>query len=64
MIIGVPKEIRDKEKRIALTPEGAKQLVSVGHKVLVERGGGVGQSKSRTSMVPVRPACPGSPLED
>ncbi len=42
MIVGVPKEIRDKESRIALTPEGAKQLASVGHEVLVERSGGLG----------------------
>jgi alanine dehydrogenase len=46
MIIGVPKEIKDKENRIALTPEGAKQLVSAGHEVLVEKGGGVGSGFS------------------
>ena len=46
MILGVPKEIRDKENRIALTPEGAKQLVSVGHKVLVEKSGGAGSGFS------------------
>lgn len=46
MIIGAPKEIRDKENRIALTPEGAKQLVSAGHQVLVERSGGVGSGLS------------------
>ncbi|MBI4452251.1 alanine dehydrogenase [Candidatus Woesearchaeota archaeon] len=42
MIIGIPKETKDKENRIALTPEGAKQLVSKGHKVLVEKNAGAG----------------------
>ncbi len=46
IIIGVPKETKDKENRIALTPEGAKQLVSKGHKVLVERNAGVGSGFS------------------
>ena len=42
MIIGVPKEIKDKENRVALTPGGAYALVVAGHRVLVERGAGEG----------------------
>lgn len=42
MIIGVPKEIKAQENRIALTPAGADALVRAGHKVLVEKGGGLG----------------------
>ena len=42
MIISIPKEVKDKETRVALTPEGAKQLVSSGNEVLVEKGAGVG----------------------
>jgi alanine dehydrogenase len=42
MIIGVPKEIMNQEFRVALTPDGAKSLVSAGHIVLVERGAGAG----------------------
>ncbi len=42
MIIGIPKEIKDKENRVALTPEGAKQLVSNSHKVFIERNAGAG----------------------
>ena len=42
MIIGVPKEIKDKENRVALTPGGAHLLVQSGHRVLVERGAGAG----------------------
>ncbi len=42
MIIGVPKEIKTNENRIALVPAGAATLVSDGHRVLIEQNGGVG----------------------
>ena len=42
MIIGVPKEIKQQEYRVALLPGGAYQLVKRGHQVLVERGAGIG----------------------
>ncbi|MSU59779.1 MAG: alanine dehydrogenase [Pedosphaera sp.] len=42
MIIGVPKEIKDHEYRVALLPSGAYQLIKRGHTVVVERGAGVG----------------------
>lgn len=42
MIIGVPKEIKTGEQRVALTPAGAHALVRRGHRVLVEAGGGAG----------------------
>ena len=42
MIVGVPKEIKPDENRIALVPAGAETLVRSGHQVLVEVGGGVG----------------------
>lgn len=42
MIVGVPKEIKANENRIALVPAGAEALVSAGHEVVVERGGGEG----------------------
>ncbi|MGN7375413.1 alanine dehydrogenase [Bacillus halotolerans] len=42
MIIGVPKEIKNNENRVALTPGGISQLVSNGHRVLVESGAGLG----------------------
>jgi len=38
--IGVPKEIKDHEFRISLTPHGARELVNAGHQVLVEKGAG------------------------
>jgi len=40
MIVGVPKEIKDNEARVALTPAGAKALTEAGHKVLVETQAG------------------------
>jgi len=42
MIIGVPKEIKNNENRIALTPAGAAELVKHGHEVYVQAGGGSG----------------------
>jgi alanine dehydrogenase len=42
MIIGVPKEIKDHEYRVALLPSAAYQLVKRGHQVLVEHGAGAG----------------------
>ena len=42
MIVGVPKEIKEQEDRIALTPAGVDGLVRAGHKVLVEKGAGLG----------------------
>lgn len=46
MIIGVPKEIKDKEYRVAITPAGVDVLVKAGHKVIVERNAGVGSAIS------------------
>ncbi len=46
MIIGVPREIKSNEFRIALLPVGAKLLTQDGHKVLVEAGAGLGSGFS------------------
>lgn len=46
MIIGVPKEIKDHEFRVALTPEGVRALVRAGHQLFVERSAGVGSGFS------------------
>jgi alanine dehydrogenase len=42
MKIGVPKEIKTNENRVALVPAGAEQLVTAGHSVVVEAGAGIG----------------------
>lgn len=42
MIIGVPKEIKDNENRVALTPAGVKELKKRGHEIYVQATAGVG----------------------
>lgn len=42
LTIGVPKEIHEGERRVALSPEAAKQLTKEGFKVVVETGAGAG----------------------
>jgi len=42
MIIGIPKEIKQDEYRVGLLPVGAEELTRAGHRVLVERGAGLG----------------------
>src|SRR5881409_2501727 len=42
MIIGVPREIKDQEYRVALLPSAAYQLIQRGHQVVLERGAGTG----------------------
>ncbi len=46
VIIGVPKEIKDNEYRVSLTPGGAESLIHAGHRVLVEQGAGAGSGFS------------------
>ena len=42
MLIGVPREIKNNENRVAMTPAGVHELVARGHAVLVEAGAGIG----------------------
>jgi alanine dehydrogenase len=42
MTIGVPKEIKQQEFRVALPPSGAYQLIRAGHRVIVEKNAGAG----------------------
>lgn len=44
MIVGIPKEIKAEENRVAITPSGVAALASHGHQVLVERQAGTGSS--------------------
>ena len=46
MIIGVPKEIKEVEKRVGMTPQGVDALAAHGHRVLVERSAGEGSGFS------------------
>src|SRR5688500_7853943 len=42
MIIGVPKEIKNNENRVALTPAGVVSFINAGHEVLIEQEAGSG----------------------
>jgi alanine dehydrogenase len=44
MIVGVPKEIKVHESRVAITPEGVSEFVAAGHTVIIEDGAGVGSA--------------------
>lgn len=44
MIVGVPKEIKTAEHRVALTPVGVRELTDRGHEVLIEKGAGEGST--------------------
>jgi alanine dehydrogenase len=51
MIVGVAKEIKEAEYRVALTPAGTKELVGRGHTVIVEAGAGEGSFFSDESYI-------------
>jgi alanine dehydrogenase len=42
MIVGVPKEVKDRENRVSTTPGGVREFVARGHRVAVERTAGLG----------------------
>lgn len=46
MIIGVPKEIKDKEFRVGIVPAGVKSLAMAGHRVIIEKNAGLGSNIS------------------
>lgn len=46
MIVGVPKEIKNREHRVGLVPAGVRTLIGAGHRVLVEKGAGIGSGIS------------------
>ena len=51
MIVGVPKEIKVHESRIAITPEGVSEFVHAGHIVVVEDNAGVGSSITNEEFI-------------
>ncbi|HEY9414008.1 MAG TPA: alanine dehydrogenase, partial [Pseudonocardia sp.] len=44
MLIGVPRELKNHEYRVAVTPAGVHELVRRGHQVVLERDAGAGSS--------------------
>ena len=51
MLVGVPKEIKVHESRVALTPEGVFELARFGHQVVIESGAGLGSSITDADFV-------------
>ena len=53
MKVGIPREVKNNEYRVAITPAGVHELVRHGHEVFVEKDAGVGSSiPTRTSSRP------------
>ncbi|MEV5646022.1 alanine dehydrogenase, partial [Streptomyces flaveolus] len=42
--VGIPREVKNNEFRVAITPAGVHELVRHGHQVVIERDAGVGSS--------------------
>jgi len=51
MIVGVPKEIKVHESRVAITPEGVSEFVAAGDSVIIEDGAGLGSSLTNEDFV-------------
>ncbi|MBP0724060.1 alanine dehydrogenase [Bacillus sp. RG28] len=51
MRIGVPKEVKNNENRVAMTPAGVVSLISNGHEVFIETGAGLGSGFADTEYV-------------
>ena len=51
MLIGVPKELKNNENRVALTPAGAKELIKRGHEVFIQTTAGVGSGFSDNEYI-------------
>jgi len=63
MLIGVPKEIKDNEFRVGLTPASVAELTHHGHSVLVEKSAGVGSGLSDDEYVAAGAALVDAPQE-
>lgn len=53
MFVGVPKEIKDNEQRVSLTPFGASELIKLKNKVLIQKNAGIGSGFSDQSYIKV-----------
>ena len=63
MFIGVPKEIKDSENRVAITPAGVASLVHAGHQVVVETNAGMGSGFNDDAYIQEGAVIAGSPSE-
>ncbi len=55
LVVGVPTEVKDDERRVAIPPDGVAELRAAGVPVLVESGAGRGSSLAVTGPAPSRP---------
>ncbi len=51
MRIGVPREVKNREYRVAITPVGVHELVAHGHEVLIEKDAGIGSAVENSAYV-------------
>lgn len=63
MIIGVPREIKNNEYRVAITPDGVKELASKGNKVYIENNAGIGSGFSNDEYIKMGGTIINSPKE-
>jgi alanine dehydrogenase len=63
MIVGVPREVKEHEYRVAMLPYGADELTRAGHKVLIERGAGLGSGIADDDYVRAGAKIVASPAE-
>ena len=57
MIIGVPKEIKNNENRVGMTPAGVAELVKKGHTVYMQATAGINSGFSDDDYIAVRKSC-------
>ena len=60
MKVGIPKEIKNNENRVAMTPAGVKELVSLGHTVYVQEKAGENSGFSDNEYIRAGAVMPGS----
>ncbi len=63
MVIGVPKEIKDQEYRVAMIPAGVQMLTAKGHQVLIEQGAGAGAGITDEEYADVKAELVATPAE-
>ena len=44
MKVGIPREVKNHEYRVAITPSGVHEFIRAGHQVMIEAGAGIGSS--------------------
>jgi alanine dehydrogenase len=63
MIVGVPKEIKNNENRVALTPAGVEAFCKAGHQVIIENNAGIGSGITNEEYIAAGAEILGTPTE-